>query len=105
MRRWIVVIPATLALAACMPGAATPSASVPDEPLPKPIANPCKSEPAQRHVGATASQQTGAAILADSGAATLRWGPPETAWTMDYREDRVNVRYDAQMTITAVTCG
>jgi hypothetical protein len=24
---------------------------------------------------------------------------------MDYREDRVNVRYDAQMTIVEITCG
>ena len=59
----------------------------------------------QQFVGQRASQQTGDAILAQSGAKTLRWGPPDSMWTMDYREDRVNVRYDGDMAITAVTCG
>lgn len=65
----------------------------------------CTADPAQRHLGQTASAATGAAILKDSGARTLRWGPPNSAWTMDYREDRVNVRYDGAMTITGITCG
>jgi hypothetical protein len=47
----------------------------------------------------------GAAILRESGARTLRWGPPRTAWTMDYRQDRVNLRYDDNMKITEVSCG
>ena len=47
----------------------------------------------------------GKAILAESGAEVLRWGPPNSAWTMDYREDRVNVRYDDEMKITEITCG
>jgi hypothetical protein len=62
-----------------------------------------KAAPA--HVGKTASQERGAAILKDSGARTLRWGPPRGAWTMDYRQDRVNVRYDEGMVITGITCG
>jgi hypothetical protein len=65
----------------------------------------CNANPAQRHLGQTASAAAGGAILRDSGARTLRWGPPNSAWTMDYREDRVNVRYDAAMTITGITCG
>ena len=36
---------------------------------------------------------------------TLRWGPPNAAWTMDYRQDRVNVRYDERMKIVEITCG
>jgi hypothetical protein len=47
----------------------------------------------------------GTAILQESGAKLLRWGPPNSVWTMDYREDRVNIRYDENMTITYVTCG
>ncbi len=70
-----------------------------------PAAMACNADPAQRHLGQTASAATGGAILEDSGARTLRWGPPNSAWTMDYREDRVNVRYDAAMTITGITCG
>ncbi|MXO51471.1 hypothetical protein GRI42_09170 [Erythrobacter gaetbuli] len=65
----------------------------------------CNAAAAQGHIGHTASQGMGAAILKDSGAQSLRWGPPESAWTMDYRPDRVNVRYDRDMKITEVTCG
>lgn len=70
-----------------------------------PSAMSCNADPAQRYVGQSATVATGAAVLKDSGARTLRWGPPNSAWTMDYREDRVNVRYDAAMAITGITCG
>lgn len=72
---------------------------------PPPVPMTCNAEKAQYHVGHDATQAMGNAILKDSGARTLRWGPPNTAWTMDYRQDRVNVRYDEVMKITAVTCG
>ena len=65
----------------------------------------CNAEPAQAHVGQQATERTGAAILAESGAEVLRWGPPNSAWTMDYRTDRVNVRYDEARQITEITCG
>ncbi|WP_296722630.1 I78 family peptidase inhibitor [Erythrobacter sp.] len=65
----------------------------------------CDAAPAQYHIGHDATQAMGAAILKDSGARTLRWGPPNSAWTMDYRQDRVNVRYDGQMKIVEITCG
>lgn len=72
-----------------------------------PSENPgiCNAAGAKSHVGKKASEAMGAAILADSGARNLRWGPPRAAWTMDYREDRVNVRYDDDMTIIDITCG
>lgn len=65
----------------------------------------CNAEPAQYHVGHVATQAMGAAILKDSGAQTLRWGAPNSGWTMDYRQDRVNVRYDGAMKIVEITCG
>ena len=37
--------------------------------------------------------------------APLRWAPPRSAMTMDYRQDRVNVMYDDAYKITQVTCG
>ena len=40
-----------------------------------------------------------------TGARTLRWGPPRSAMTMDYRQDRVNVMYDDTYKSTQVTCG
>lgn len=84
------------------------SDSAPDQaeavpPPPAPMI--CNAEKAQYHVGHDATQAMGTAILKDSGARTLRWGPPGGAWTMDYRQDRVNVRYDENLKITGVTCG
>ncbi len=72
---------------------------------PPPVPMVCDAEPAQYHVGHDATRAMGEAILKDSGARTLRWGPPDAAWTMDYRQDRVNVRYDARMKIVEITCG
>lgn len=72
---------------------------------PPPVPMVCNAEKAQYHVGHDATQAMGEAVLKDSGARTLRWGPPNSAWTMDYRQDRVNVRYDEKMKITDVTCG
>jgi hypothetical protein len=34
----------------------------------------------------------------------LRWVPPRTAVTMDYRPDRLTVSYDDAMVITKVSC-
>ena len=65
----------------------------------------CNAEKVQSYVGKQASADSGAAILRDSGARTLRWGPPNAAWTMDYRQDRVNVQYDAGMIIKQIICG
>ena len=46
-----------------------------------------------------------ARILRESGAKTLRWIPHGSAITMDYSEQRVNVKLDPQSRIEAVTCG
>lgn len=100
---------ATIALAAIgLAGCATSegaSAPEPAAPPPPPAPLVCNAAPAQSHVGEVATQAMGEAILKDSGARTLRWGPPNAAWTMDYRQDRVNVRYDANMKIIDITCG
>ena len=103
MKPTMIALAAATGLTGCAatgtpPGsaAATPEA---------PAAMTCKAEPAQYHIGHDATQAAGAAILKDTGARSLRWGPPDSAWTMDYREDRVNVRYDAKMKITGITCG
>lgn len=100
MARWIVALAGAGALAGC---ATTDGAMAPD--MASGGAMMCKAESAQSQVGQKATQTVAAAILKDSGARTLRWGPPNGAWTMDYREDRVNVRYDEAMTITEITCG
>lgn len=96
---------ATGALGACTTAAGGDVAAAPATPAPGAMGGPCNAEPAQYHVGHDATQAMGEAILKDSGARTLRWGPPRSAWTMDYRSDRVNVRYDDAMKIIDVTCG
>jgi len=92
----------SMALGACVSATPPPEDA---EPIRRAPAGTCDADPVQYHIGHTATQDMGAAILAESGASTLRWGPPESAWTMDYRKDRVNVRYDADMKIIAITCG
>ena len=96
MRHIVIAALAAAGLAGCATTGSAPDA---------PAAMACTSQAAQSHLGQQANQATGTAILRDSGARTLRWGPPNSAWTMDYREDRVNVRYDDKMTITDITCG
>lgn len=65
----------------------------------------CDADSAQSYVGQKATSENGARIRDAAGARQLRWGPPDSAWTMDFRPDRVNVRYDRAMTITEITCG
>jgi hypothetical protein len=93
-----------LPLMACA-GSAAPEAPAAPPAQPSPANYICDAAPVQYHIGHDATQGMGAAILKESGARSLRWGPPNSAWTMDYREDRVNVRYDENMKITAITCG
>lgn len=65
----------------------------------------CNAEPAQSFVGQKADAATGLAIRQATGADTVRWGPPRSAMTMDFREGRVTIAYDDAMTITRVSCG
>lgn len=92
---------ALVPLAACAP--------VPPEGAPPPPSGvqggDCNAQAAAVLVGQTATAETGARALSLSGAARLRWGPPRSAFTMDYRADRVNVMYDDAMKIIEVTCG
>lgn len=96
-----------LTLAALLPLAACASAGdgSPSDAAPPPAAMTCSADAAQSYVGQTASPELGGAILKATGARTLRWGPPRSAMTMDYRQDRVNVMYDDAYKITQVTCG
>lgn len=95
-----------LAIAAVLPLAACAASDAPAESVPPPpTAMTCSADAGQGFVGQSASADVGAAILKATGARSLRWGPPRSAMTMDYRQDRVNVIYDDALTITQVTCG
>lgn len=98
----LIALAPAAALAAC----ATTSADEPAAPAPEPgEAAMCDAAPAQSFVGRKATGEIGAQIVEATGARQLRWGPPRTAFTMDFRPDRVNVIYDDDMTITKITCG
>ena len=65
----------------------------------------CKADELGSFVGQKATAEIGATVMERSGARTLRWIPPNSAVTMDYREDRLNIEYDDNMMITRVNCG
>src|SRR3546814_10446750 len=93
--RWIAIA-AALPLAACA-ASGSPAESTPAAP---PAAMACNADAVQAHIGHKATPEAGATLLQESGARTLRWGPPRSAMTMDYRQDRLNVIYDDAYTIT-----
>ncbi|MBT2189364.1 I78 family peptidase inhibitor [Sphingobium nicotianae] len=97
--RFFSVLPALLGLTAC----ATTTTQGPATPSPN--AGKCTPEGLDAYVGRKASSELGAELLARSGAKTLRWGPPGSAMTMDYREDRLTISYDDQMLVTRASCG
>lgn len=76
-----------------------------DEPLKVKPAGQCDASKLQSHIGHTASAKSGAILLELSGAQSLRWVPPRTAVTMDYRPDRLTVSYDDDYAITRISCG
>jgi hypothetical protein len=97
--RAIPAAAAILSLAAC---ATVPADGEPPVRAPR---DTCKAEAGQRFVGQKATAETGAAILAATGASELRWLPPGIIVTMEYKFGRVGVAYDAGFTITRVSCG
>ena len=65
----------------------------------------CDASGLQDHIGHKATAKSGAILLELSGARLLRWVPPRTAVTMDYRQDRLTVSYDDDMAIIRISCG
>ncbi|GMN02164.1 I78 family peptidase inhibitor [Erythrobacter sp. MTPC3] len=105
MKAALALLPA-LSLCACAGVYADPEPAKPaPEPIERPVQGTCDASLVQQHIGETVTQELGRVIREKTGAQRLRWGPPNSAWTMDYREERVNVRYDAELKITAITCG
>lgn len=65
----------------------------------------CDATGSNSFIGRTRSESTGAAIKKATKAAVLRWSPPGTMLTMDYREDRVTIWVDEAAKITKIRCG
>ncbi|MES2290543.1 MAG: I78 family peptidase inhibitor [Pseudomonadota bacterium] len=91
MKRAIPLL-ALLALAGC-------------ETVPEAGAGRCDTKGIQRFIGALGTKDVGRILLKRSGAKTIRWLAPGTAATMDYRQDRLNVRVDGRNFITGLDCG
>lgn len=65
----------------------------------------CRNDGLAAFVGRIVSAELGAELLKISGARTLRWGPPDTAMTMDFRADRLTVSYDRDNKVISASCG
>lgn len=91
-----LLLSSAFALAACA-GNAPPNST--EEPQ-----GPCKAEPGQAFVGQKATGEVGTKLLKATKARTIRWVPPRTAVTMDFRPDRLTVSYDDDMVIERVSC-
>lgn len=94
-----IAIVALLGLTACT------QSTPPPEDLPAMPEGTCKAEAAQSFVGRKATAEIGTELLRLTGARTLRWVPPRSAVTMDYRADRLTVGYDDDYTIVRISCG
>ncbi len=94
-----VLVAALLASAACtsveMRGE-TPAAAR--------VAAACNADSLGDLVGKRASDARADVMQKRSGARTLRWIAPNTAVTMDFRADRLNVYVDAKGRIERFTC-
>ena len=97
---------AIVAAAAPLTACTTTDGSASDgEPPVRSAEGTCDTELVEGLVGNKATAETGRRLLDLSGAETLRWVPPRTAVTMDFRPDRLTVSYDDDMMITKISCG
>ena len=103
--RTIALLACLLPLAACATTPVEASGGERGDMAASPPAGTCQADPARQYVGQRASSETGAAILQATGATNLRWVPPDTAVTMDFRPDRVTVSYDRDSRIERISCG
>ena len=101
MQRTITSLIVILALAGCSAGS---SQQGPDMAAPAPVEE-CDASNAQEFVGERATQELGQILMERTGAQILRWGPPNSAMTMDYRVERLTVSYDQNMVIEMISCG
>jgi len=102
MRGAMVLGLSALSLGGCMGSATPPQAEAPPAPG---MDGQCDNDALGGFTGQKATAEVGAAMLKASGATVIRWVPPGSAVTMDFRADRLTVSYDAAMVITRASCG
>ncbi len=94
-----------LALAACTAPAREAPYTTEPVPVEKAGGFSCRAESVQYAIGQKARVELGSKLVKESESQTLRWLPPRSAATMDYRQDRLNIAYNDDMVITRVNCG
>ncbi|AKH44011.1 Peptidase inhibitor I78 family protein [Croceibacterium atlanticum] len=99
IRRMAVTPAALLILAGCATMGETENGEMPSTP------KQCDDSKVQRFIGMQATAEIAQELLQVTGAETLRWAPPRTALTMDFRAERLTVSYDDDMAITRINCG
>jgi len=88
----LIALSASLVLTAC-------------ETIPTAGAGRCDAGAVRQFVGSLATADLGSVVLQRSRARSIRWIQPNSAVTMDYRQDRLNAKLDARNFITALDCG
>jgi hypothetical protein len=97
MRNFLALFPALLAACSTAPAAPALHGETPGR--------TCVADGTDQFIGQPGNSQTGAAILAATHAAVLRWAPPGYMMTMDFRADRVTVYLGPDYRITKISCG
>lgn len=106
MRKLASLAPALLA--ACATNSAPAPAAPAEAPIPIRGETPghtCRTAATSQFIGQRGTSKTGAAIKRASKAAVLRWAPPGTLLTMDFRADRVTAYLGPDRKITKISCG
>lgn len=65
----------------------------------------CDASRAQKLLGRTRSARLDSEARRLSGATAVRWIAPGAMVTMDYRENRINLRVDSKNRVVKVDCG
>ena len=65
----------------------------------------CDASRAQMLIGRARSEKLGAEAKRLSGATARRWIRSGAMVTMDYREDRINLRLDTKDKVAKIDCG
>lgn len=101
MKKWLWAIACAVTVSACTAPQNSPPSGIPIAEG----AGICDAANVQSYLGSMVTEELGAKVLSETGSRILRWIPPRSAVTMDYRTDRVSISYDDQRMVTAIRCG
>lgn len=101
----ILAVAGALMLMACtaIPPEGPPPPADEDQ-VPAQGAGACNAASVQDMIGRQRSSTLGTEAMRRSGAKSLRWIEPDSAYTQDFREDRLNIDVDARGRVTRLRC-